>query len=125
MNRNEAPTTPLERSVRIGTIAANRGEGLQAIIEAGVDALADTEVTPDVQAIIDQVQATYEPEAPEFNPGDKVSRAVAPGDCSTPIGEVKDRYLTEDGLGWEYQVSHPRYGRNAYAEAALDLTPAA
>lgn len=123
------PTTALERSVRISALVhdANR-EDLQALVELGArraEELSGTASGPDLGAGVLRfaaaVTATFEPELPAFEIGERVSVADPDrfDDDARLRGRVADRYVNERGQ-WEYQVqTKGGGGMRAYLEAEI------
>lgn len=107
----EHPTTALERSVRIRTIAANaNGDHLQALLELGAQRAQELNGMasgPDLDAGVMRLAAditeTFEPEAPAFEREEPVSLAEGDPADARLLGRVEDRYLNEHGA-WEYRV---------------------
>jgi len=115
----EAPTTFAERAVRISALCqeADR-DAVQALLELGAQrALAPegeaAEVSASAMTLARQVHGTFEPEVPEFGPGDEVAR------LGQKIGSVVDRYLDERGE-WVYTIS-VQFGEIPCPERELTL----
>ncbi len=131
-----APTTALERGPRVSTIVHDdRSEfGVQTLAEIAAFTIAtkdpeevialvgDERRARQAIALAEKINATFEPEVPAFEYGEKVSLADGDPAAATLLGRVDSRYLNESGE-WEYHVRLAGRGLSTATYAEPSIAP--
>jgi hypothetical protein len=126
MHRTDAPTTPDERRPRVQHLYEGaEPAAVQTLLEIAVGVLGDEgELPGPVRELAAQIEATFEPEVPEFEIGDEVwleapdpKRRIDTG----VKGKIVDRQLSEKSirregnrLPWVYQARVMAEGGGLY-----------
>ena len=131
-----APTTVLERGPRVSALTYDeRSEfGVQTLIELAAFTVASKEPDEIIAligderrareaiALAEKINATFEPEVPAFERGEKVSAANGDPASARLLGKVDDRYLNERGE-WEYHVRLAGAGLATAPYAETEIAP--